>query len=47
MKLKPLFKELRNLNPDLTEDFNDLDTEIDSKAKNFFKAIGIEAPLPL
>ena len=47
MKLKPLLKELRALNPYLNSDLLDLDLEINDEAKNYFQAVGIQAPLPL
>ncbi len=47
MKLAPLFKELRALNPALLSELFTLDKEIDQESIGFFKAIGIEVPLPL
>jgi superfamily II DNA or RNA helicase len=47
MKLRPLLKEFRTLNPDFSNDLAGLDSEIDHRAKNYFQAIGIEVPLPL
>jgi hypothetical protein len=47
MKLKPLLKELRLLNPLLANEFDDIDKEMDPCAGDFFRALGIESPLPL
>jgi hypothetical protein len=41
MKLKPLLKELRALNPYLNSDLLDLDLELNDEAKNYFQAVGI------
>jgi hypothetical protein len=41
MKLKPLLKEIRVLNPYLSTDLLDLDQEINDEAKNYFQAVGI------
>ena len=47
MKLAPIFKELRALNPSLSSELFSLDKEIDQESIGFFKAVGIEVPLPL
>ncbi len=47
MKLAPLFKELRALNPSLSSELFSLDKEIDQESIGFFKGVGIEVPLPL
>ena len=47
MKLAPLFKELRALNPTLTSELFILDKELDQESIGFFQAVGIEVPLPL
>jgi hypothetical protein len=47
MKIAPLLKELRALNPSLMSELIALDKEIDKDSIGYFKAIGIEVPLPL
>lgn len=47
MKLKPLLKDLKKINPNLECDIYDLERDVDEEAKSYFKAIGIEVPLPL
>ena len=47
MKLKALLKDLKKINPGLENDMYDLERDIDEEPRSYFKAIGIEVPLPL
>ena len=47
MKLKALLKDLKKINPGLQDDIYDLERDIDEEGRSYFKAIGIEVPLPL
>jgi hypothetical protein len=47
MKLKALLKDLKKINLGLEIDMYDLERDIDEDGRSYFKAIGIEVPLPL
>ena len=47
MKLKALLKDLKKINLGLEIDKYDLERDIDEEGRRYFKAIGIEVPLPL